>query len=399
MEPGMSQLVAALDSTRAFCPGPLPALGGLRAEFCPHLRLEPGDRAAVEALVDVRPETGVFLSSAWLSGYMEDRPEGIEYGMLLLRDEGAVRGAVPLAVRQTLTQTRVSILGGGLRSDRVDLLAARGMEAAAADALLAWLRETFGPRGFLLELRDVCSTSAIWGAVHRCGLERTQRLAMQPREIYPLPYLPLAGEPAPGDTPWASRRRSLDRHRRWLDRRGDVSVRRVDDPAQVAETFETLAGFLRARCQRRGERSVLDDPGARRFHRRVLPQLLAAGRLRMLRIAAGDRTVAAFYGLAAGGWWGYYLAGYDRDWAGRIHLGQVNLAAAIAAATDEGATTFDFLKGAERVKYNWPVRERTTIDADVFSPNCGVQLTRATRATRDATAALTRSARALFTGP
>jgi CelD/BcsL family acetyltransferase involved in cellulose biosynthesis len=116
----------------------------------------------------------------------------------------------------------------------------------------------------------------------------------------------------------------------------------------------------------------------------------------MIRTTADGRTVAVFYGLAAGAWWGYYLAGYDREWAGRIHLGQVNLATAIEMAAAEGAAEFDFLKGAEPVKYVWPVRERTAIDADVFSRGCGVQLARASRATRDATAALSKSARALF---
>jgi CelD/BcsL family acetyltransferase involved in cellulose biosynthesis len=352
---------------------------------------------ALDRLVDLRPETGVFLSRPWLSGYFDDRPPGVDYGILILRDDRALRAGVPLAVRETLTHARVGILGGGMRSDRVDLLAARGFESAAADALLGWLHETFGSRGFVLELRDVCSSSPIWGAIHRSGALRSQGLAMQPREIYPLPYLPLDGMAhGPEQSPCATQLRSVEKHRRWLDRRGVGSVERLVDPADVMEAFDCLVRLLNARWQGRGERSALDDPRAVRFHRHVLPRLLAAGRLRMLRMTAGDRTVAVFYGIAAGTWWGYYLAGYDREWAGRIHLGQVNLGAAIAEATDEGATEFDFLKGAERVKYTWPVRERTTVDADVFSQNCGVQLTRATRATRDATAALTKSARALF---
>ncbi len=74
------------------------------------------------------------------------------------------------------------------------------------------------------------------------------------------------------------------------------------------------------------------------------------------------------------------------------------LAAAIDMATPEGATEFDFLKGAERIKYVWPVRERATIDADVFSETSGAQFTRATRATRDAAAALSKSARRTLPG-
>ena len=57
----------------------------------------------------------------------------------------------------------------------------------------------------------------------------------------------------------------------------------------------------------------------------------------------------------------------------------------------------DFLKGAERVKYHWPVRERVTLDADVYSRRAGAQLNRATRATRDAAGALAKTARDLFT--
>ena len=99
--------------------------------------------------------------------------------------------------------------------------------------------------------------------------------------------------------------------------------------------------------------------------------------------------------MAAGKWWGYYLAGYDREWAGRIHLGQITLAAAVDMAAREGAAEFDFLKGVERVKYLWPVRERTCIDADAYSAHWGSQFNRARRAGRNAAAACVKSARHL----
>ena len=73
-----------------------------------------------------------------------------------------------------------------------------------------------------------------------------------------------------------------------------------------------------------------------RFHRRALPLLLAEGRLRMIRLSSDIRTIAVFYGIASGSWWGYFLAGYDRAWAGRIHLGQITLAAAMELAAREG---------------------------------------------------------------
>ena len=56
----------------------------------------------------------------------------------------------------------------------------------------------------------------------------------------------------------------------------------------------------------------------------------------------------------------------------------------------------DFLKGAEPVKYLWPVCERATLDADVYSAGWGAQLERAARATRDAAAAVAKSVRSLI---
>src|SRR5919198_5456234 len=93
--------------------------------------------------------------------------------------------------------------------------------------------------------------------------------------------------------------------------------------------------------------------GCCRFHRHTLHLLLEEGRLRMLSVRVGARMAAVFYGLASGRWWGYYLAAFDREWAGRIHLGQITLAAAIEAASAQRAAEFDFLKGADRIRYLW----------------------------------------------
>ena len=368
----------------------------LTVELKRDLDLRPEDTASLESLIEGRPNLGVFVSKAWLSGFFAEPPTGFEPSLVLLRDGDALRGLAPIALCHTLTHKRVRLLGGGIGSDRIDLLAARGFEAACSDTFLSWLREAFGGRAFVLELRDVPADSPLWGAVHRAGAEHTLRLALQPREIHTLPYLDLA-EPWPsaiGGAPPALRPRSLDKHRRWLEHRCRVRIELLEDLGEVMDAFDALARFLHARWRGRG--SVLDNPGALRFHRHVLPLLLSEKRLRMIRLSADTRTIAVFYGLASGGWRGYYLAGYDREWAGRIHLGQITLATAIEIASREGATEFDFLKGADRVKYLWPVRERAALDADVYSGESGAQFKRATRAARDTAIAFAKSARDLF---
>ena len=135
--------------------------------------------------------------------------------MVLIREGAILRGVAPIGIRRTRTRTCVQLLGGGYGSDRVDLLTARGFEAACSDALLAWAGGVVrAATAFVLELRDVPDDSPIWGAVQRAGFERTQRLALQPREIHTLPYLPLTGPTAtarsmPGRSRDGDRSRSI----------------------------------------------------------------------------------------------------------------------------------------------------------------------------------------------
>jgi CelD/BcsL family acetyltransferase involved in cellulose biosynthesis len=224
-------------------------------------------------------------------------------------------------------------------------------------------------------------------------------MELEPNEFYTLPYLDLIE----GAAQVNDRRlsvgvcsMSLAKHRRWLERRGRLRVETLQDPAEVLAAFDSLTAFLRARKYMQGG-SVLDVPRTQRFHCHVVPRLLAEGRLRMIRLSCDMRPIAVFYGLALARWRGYYLAGYDREWAGRIHLGQLTLAAAIDLAAKDGATQFDFLKGAERVKYLWPVRERSSMDADAYSAHSAPQFHRAAWAVREAAGAFAKAARYVFT--
>jgi CelD/BcsL family acetyltransferase involved in cellulose biosynthesis len=306
--------------------------------------------------------------------------------LVLFRDGETLRGLAPIGIAARRTHVRVVMLGGGAESDRVDLMAARGFETACADAFMAWTAATFGPRGYVLGFRDVPAESPLWGAVHRVNDDGTHRLAFLPRDVHTLPYLDLAEARNESLT-------SLAKHRRMLERRGRLRVELLREPPDALAAFTSLAEFLRARWSGAGQRSALDAPATVRFHRHVIPLLLRDGTLRMIRISIDMRTVAVFYGMAIGAWWGYYLAGYDRQWAGRIHLGQITLAGAIEMAAREGGREFDFLKGVERVKYLWAVRERSTVDADAYSSHWGAQLNRAADAGRDLAAATIKSAR------
>jgi hypothetical protein len=377
--------------------GPQPVsgrTGGLTIEVRHDLELDHADVAALDTFIEERPDVGVFMSRAWLTGYLADPPRGADPLILLVREGASLKGIVAIAVRRLWTHLRVSLLGGGEGSDRVDLLAARGYEAACADAFVGWLAKRYGTKACVLELRDVPMDSPLWGALYRINAEGSIGLTVQPREVHALPFLDLAECWSSGidGHAAASATSSLDRHRRWLERRGRVRFELLEDADDVLAAFDRLTELLHARWGKTAEGSALDQPRAIRFHRRVLPLLLAEKRVRMLRLTVDTRVVAVVYLLASGNWRGSYFTGYDRPWAGRLHLGRLVIAAAIDRAARQGVTEFDFLKGAERVKYLWPVRTRATVNADVYPVNAGAQLVRAAAAARDTAAALTKSA-------
>jgi CelD/BcsL family acetyltransferase involved in cellulose biosynthesis len=389
----MSSLPTHVPVARTPAP-PLRTSGGLTLDVRDDLSLATSDAAAFDRLIDNVPHVAVFMSRAWLSGYFVEPPPGCSPALILFRENGELRGIVPIAVRRTKTHSRVSLLGGGAGSDRVELIAAPGYEPACSDAFLNWLETSYGANGFVLEMRDVPGDSPLWGAVHRAGLERHLRLALEPQETHTLPYLDFtARRRVPELTTTAG---SLLKHRRWLERRGKLRVEVLKDHDEALEGFESLVRLLHDRWETDPAGSVLDKPHVQRFHRHVIPLLLREGRLRMIRFSADLRTIAVFYGLTSGKWWGYYLAGYDRKWAGRIHLGWLTLAAAVDIAAQQGADEFDFLKGVDQIKYRWPVRERITLDANVYSRRSGPQLARAGYAARSAAIALGRAAHNLF---
>src|SRR5204862_2967898 len=87
-----------------------------------------------------------------------------------------------------------------------------------------------------------------------------------------------------------------------------------DATAENLDTFlDALFELHAARWQQRGMPGMLADDVIQRFHREVIPRMLAAGALRMYAIHVGERIVAVYYGFAHGGTAYYYLSGYDPE--------------------------------------------------------------------------------------
>jgi CelD/BcsL family acetyltransferase involved in cellulose biosynthesis len=159
-------------------------------------------------------------------------------------------------------------------------------------------------------------------------------------------------------------RKKIRYYRRALERLGEVRVE-----AATAENLDELLGALfelhAARWQQRGLPGVLADDAVQQFTREAARGMLDAGALRMYATRVAARIVAVFYGFGFGDTVYYYLSGYDPALE-KLSIGTLIVAHAVDEAVRGGATTFDFLRGAEEYKYAWGAKDRINQRRQLF---------------------------------
>jgi CelD/BcsL family acetyltransferase involved in cellulose biosynthesis len=159
-------------------------------------------------------------------------------------------------------------------------------------------------------------------------------------------------------------RKKLRYYRRCAERLGDVTYETPSHDS-IDALLDALFDLHAQRWKQRGLPGVLADETTQQFHRDVARRMLDAGALRMYAMRIGDAIRAVFYGFAHQGTVYYYLSGYDPELE-KISIGNTIVAHAIEQAVADGATTFDFLRGAEEYKYAWGAKDRMNRRRQLF---------------------------------
>jgi CelD/BcsL family acetyltransferase involved in cellulose biosynthesis len=158
--------------------------------------------------------------------------------------------------------------------------------------------------------------------------------------------------------------KKLRYYRRALEKTGTITIE-----TPTTETLDDLLTSLfdlhAARWRKRDLPGLLADDASQQFHREVTHRMLDAGMLRMYATHCNDRIVAVFYGFALQGSVYYYLSGYDPDLE-KLSIGTLLVAHAVEQAVRDGATAFDFLRGAEEYKYAWGATDRMNKRRQLF---------------------------------
>jgi CelD/BcsL family acetyltransferase involved in cellulose biosynthesis len=293
------------------------------------------------------PAATPFQSPAWLIPWWREIGGG-DLRVLVARQDRELVGLLPLYLQHEDEGRKLLPLGIAI-SDYLDGLFEERLGGMAAEAMLRhlagrddWRRCELHPLRPGTPLLEACAPPSVTDEV----------LAFEPCLAVEVP----AGATQLRDVLPSKIRDNLANYRRRAERTGRVSFETAT-AATLPEFVEALFRLHDARWQQLGCPGVLADPAIRRFHRAAAPRLQSSGLLRLHALRLDERIIAVMYALHARERAYCYLCGFDPEF-GALSPGTLILGHSIWHAVREGAREVDFLRGQERFKYFWGVRER-----------------------------------------
>jgi len=267
--------------------------------------------------------------------------------LLSVRDGDALIGVAPLL----RDDGRLSFVGHYSICDYMDFIVAPGRGGDVFPALLeALLQEEWSD----VELRGLRESSATLAELPKAA--DSAGLALE-REVEAVaPRVPL---PADWEAYLASLskkdRHELRRKLRNLEAAGDVDVRLYRSPEDVKTRLPLLLRFM---VESRTDKAAFMSEQMGRFFHRMALALAAEGLVRLCELELDGKPIASVLCLDQRGQLFLYNSGYDPEYAS-LAVGIVSKALVLRDAIEAGRRYVDFLRGAERYKYDLGARDQT----------------------------------------
>jgi CelD/BcsL family acetyltransferase involved in cellulose biosynthesis len=293
------------------------------------------------------PDATPFHSPAWLISWWREVGSG-ELRVLVARQDERIVGLLPMYLQHGDDGGKLLPLGIAI-SDYLDGLFEEGVGVIAAEIMLRHLADRQDWRR--CELHPLRSGSALLAA-RMPGKCADEILPFEPCLVVKIP----PGARELKDVLPRKIRANFRYFLRRAERAGQVSFETAT-AATLTEFVEALFRLHDARWQQLGQPGVLADPAIRRFHRATAPLLHGMGLVRLHGLRLDERIIAVMYALAAKRRTYCYLCGFDPEF-GALSPGTLILGHSIQQAMGEGAREVDLLRGRERYKSFWGVRER-----------------------------------------
>jgi CelD/BcsL family acetyltransferase involved in cellulose biosynthesis len=310
-----------------------------------------------------------------LSWWRHARGENAELRVLLALEDGRLQGIAPFFVeRGPLGLPRYRVLAAGT-SQRVEPLARAGREREAA-AVFAEALARADPRPGVVRFEGV-PTQPGWPALLAEAWPGRRRPSLYEVTSRVAPTLRIGDQSY--DEWFQSKskrfRGDMRRSRRSLEERG-AGFRLSQGESEIDRDLDAFARLHHARWEWRGGSGVL-TPGVETMLRQTAAELSDSGRFRLWCVAAGDHTVSAHVMVVAGGEIGWWLGGFDDDWADQQPSHQIGLRA-IEDAYARGDTRLDLSVSLSRSEWKWRFAdaEDELVWVDLVPPGLRAPVTR-----------------------
>ena len=311
----------------------------------------------------------VFLTWEWLHTWWKHLAGSRKLHVLVVRSGANVIAIAPLASPST-TLTRLAriraleFLGtGSVGSDYLDIIARRGNENEAMDALTDY----FQRENFVLDLKQLLENGSL-------ALRLTARLEQQRWKLSEIrtnvcPFIDLAGHTWESFQAGLGPKHRYNFHRRLKNLRRDFDARFecVVSEDQRSSALLTLVALHNERMQARGGSDGLHTSALVGFHEEMTRLALSRNWLRLFVLSLNGEKVAALYGFMYGKKFYFYQSGFAPSHAAHS-VGLVTMGLAIEAAIQEGAEEFDLLHGDEKYKSLWAKQQRHLVRMELSPP-------------------------------
>ena len=162
-------------------------------------------------------------------------------------------------------------------------------------------------------------------------------------------------------------REQIKRYPRRLEKQFAVEYEMAQTPSQINQFCDDLFELHGKRWRARGQTGVLALPSRRRFHRAVCHTFSENNWLRLWRLKCDGRAACVLLSYFWGGKYWFFIGGFEPELM-RWSVGTCLFARVFQTAIEEGATEFDFLRGAEEYKYRFGAVDRDYVNLKWFAP-------------------------------
>ncbi len=294
----------------------------------------------------------VFLRWEWLyNWWMTYRTGSHELFICVARDKGKLIGVAPFFIKKSIGGVRIiSFLGSNIvGSDYLDIISDLHYESEASCAILKFVQD----QDHLWDVIELDSMLAKSSTVSLMENYHDRENIFEKNGGTVCPFISLK---RPLNAVWTSYstklKNTIKRKLKKLHNHFNGQFITVPESDDIADYYEQFVRLNLLRFKEKKIYSPFSHDSFVRFHKSVLLDLHKKGMAKLLFLKINNRLIAGIYLLIYDNKYYYYQSGYDPAWR-LLSPGTLLFDYSIKTAYENGCKEFDFLRGAEKYKYDW----------------------------------------------